>query len=171
MTPDSERPRERRTSTCRITFYSLVEANRTRFDVGQSVNHFIFSYATASESRADRAADLEWHKRRLRRLPLHSRCRMGIASTASDGIQSNLDERRQRELESQDPRGLSRGSNRQLRLRTIIELCARLEVFCRVLEYYYVHGSELRKRDLSSARVRNFASPLWARAFLSAKTS
>lgn len=25
-----------------------------------------------------------------------------------------------------------------------IETCTRLEVFCRVLEYYYSHGSELR---------------------------
>jgi len=97
---------------------------------------------------------------------------MGIASPAADGIQSRLDARRQKELESQDRRGLSRESNHQLRLRTIHrELCTRLEVFCSVLEYYDGHGSELRRRDLSSARVRNFASPLWARAFLSAKTS
>jgi hypothetical protein len=50
-------------------------------------------------------------------------------------------------------------------------LCTRLEVFCRILEYYDGHGSELRRRDLSSARVKNFASPLLARAFLSAKMS
>src|SRR5829696_720952 len=79
----------------------------------------IFSSLTASESREDRAADPEWHKRRLRRLPPHNRCRMGIASIASDEIQSRSDEHRQRELESQDRRGLSRESNRQLPSRTI----------------------------------------------------
>ena len=44
---------------------------------------------------------------------------MEIASTASDGIQSRLDEHRQKELESQDRKRLSRQSNRQLRWRTI----------------------------------------------------
>src|SRR6185295_12786774 len=68
---------------------------------------------------ADRAADPEWHKRRQSRLPPHNRCRMEIASTAFDGIQSRLDEHRQKELESQDRRGLNRESNRQLRWRTI----------------------------------------------------
>lgn len=79
----------------------------------------ILSPANASESRGDRAADREWHKRRPRRLPPHNRCRMGIASTASDGIKSRMDEHRQKELASQDRKGLSQESNRQLRLRTI----------------------------------------------------
>jgi hypothetical protein len=35
------------------------------------------------------------------------------------------------------------------------------------IEYYYRHGSEVRKRDLGSAIVRNFASPLWARVLRS----
>ena len=52
-----------------------------------------------------------------------------------------------------------------------MELCTRLEVFCSVLEYYDGHHSELRKRDLTWERVRNFVSARWPRAFLSAKTS
>jgi len=44
---------------------------------------------------------------------------MGIAWTASDGMQNRLDEYRQRELESQDRTGLSRENNHQLRSRTI----------------------------------------------------
>lgn len=131
----------------------------------------ILCSATAFESRGDRAADPEWRKRRLRRLPLHNRCRMGIAGRASDGIQSELDEHRQKELKSQDRRGLSRESSRQLQLRTIHRIMPRLEVFCGVLGYHYVHGSELRRRDLSWSSVRNFASPRWARAFRSTKTS
>src|SRR5215470_10202436 len=75
--------------------------------------------ATDSESRADRAAGPKWHKCTPRRLPLHNRCRMGIASIASDEVQSRWDEYRQKELESQDRRGLSRKSNRQLLLSTI----------------------------------------------------
>ena len=46
----------------------------------------IFSYATASESRWDHAADPKWHKRRLPELPPQYRFRTGIASTAFDGI-------------------------------------------------------------------------------------
>ena len=66
-----------------------------------------FASATASESKGDRALDRELHKRKLHRLPPHNRCRMGIASTAFDGIQSKLDEYRQKEVESQDRKVLS----------------------------------------------------------------
>src|SRR5205085_6369843 len=68
----------------------------------------MFSPANVSESKGDRVADPESRKRRLRSLPPHNRCRMGIASTASDGIQSRLDEYQQKELENQDRKGLSR---------------------------------------------------------------
>jgi hypothetical protein len=84
---------------------------------------------------------------------------MEIASTASDGIESRLDEHQQIELESQDRRGLSRESNRQLPSRTIHRIVHLTRGLLRVLEYYQVHGSELRRRDLSWSRVRNFASP------------
>jgi hypothetical protein len=79
----------------------------------------ILSPANSSESRGDRAADPESHKRILRRRPPHNRCRMGIASTASYGIPNRLDEHRQKELKSLDRRGLSRESNCQLPSRTI----------------------------------------------------
>jgi hypothetical protein len=59
-----------------------------------------FSPVNVSESRVDRAADPEWRKRRRHRLPSHNRCRTEIASIASDGIQSRLDEHRQRTRES-----------------------------------------------------------------------
>ena len=120
-------------------------------------NSLTFSPANISESREGRAADPEWHRRILRHLQPHNRCRMETASTTCDGIQSRLDEVEKVIANS----GCAR----------FIELCTRLEVFCRILEYYYIHGSELRRRDLSSANVRNFASPRWARAFLLAKTS
>ena len=55
-----------------------------------------FASATASESKVDRAADPEWHKRRPFRRPPHKRCRMEIASTAFDGIQSRSDEHQQK---------------------------------------------------------------------------
>ena len=58
----------------------------------ESGKQFTFSAVTASESKGDLAVNPEWHRRRPLRLPLHSKCRMGIASTASDEIQSRLDE-------------------------------------------------------------------------------
>ena len=70
--------------------------------------NYPFSLANVSESTEDRAADPEWHKRRPSLLPLHNRCRTGIASTAFDGIQSRLDEYRQKALEGKDRRGLNR---------------------------------------------------------------
>ena len=78
----------------------------------------IFSSALLSNP-AGIAAQIENGINRLRRLPPYYECLMGIASTASDGIQSRLDELRQKELESQDRKGLSRGSNRQFPSRTI----------------------------------------------------
>ena len=79
----------------------------------------IFFPANVSESTKDRAVDPKSHKHRLRRLLPHNKCQMEIASTASDGIENRLDEHRQKELESQDRRGLNRESNCQRRLRTI----------------------------------------------------
>jgi hypothetical protein len=60
-----------------------------------------------------------------------------------------LDEHRQKELESQDPKELRRESNRQLRLRTIHRIVHLTRGLLPHLEYYNVHGSELRIRDLS----------------------
>ena len=47
-----------------------------------------FPLANVSESKADRAANPDGVNVKLRYLPPHNRCRMGIASTAFDGIQS-----------------------------------------------------------------------------------
>jgi hypothetical protein len=59
--------------------------------------HRITYPATASESKGGRAADPEWHKRRLRRLPSHNRdAEQEIASRASDGIPSRVDEHRKK---------------------------------------------------------------------------
>ena len=65
------------------------------------------------------AAQIENGINRLRRLPPYYGCRMGIASIASDEIQSRLDEHRQKELKSEDRKGLSRVRNRQFPSRTI----------------------------------------------------
>lgn len=79
-----------------------------------------FSPANSSESRVDRAADPEWHKRRPPRFPLIIDAEW--ESLRQHPMESEVDwmnTGKENELESQDLKGLSRESNRQLQLRTI----------------------------------------------------
>ena len=79
----------------------LIDSSTESPSVNMLVFIALFGRRRSSESRGDHAGDPEWHKRKLLRLPPHNRCRMGIASTASDGIQSRSGEHRQKGLESQ----------------------------------------------------------------------
>lgn len=96
----------------------LPGSRTTSYSNSRSEDSSIFSSATASESKADLAADPEWHKHILRRLQPHNRCRMEIASITFDEIENRSDGLLRREPKSQDRKGLSRESKLPLRSRT-----------------------------------------------------